>query len=553
MSSHSDATASPGAVRATIDLGRLPWIRPLVRAYVDNFSSVAALFPADPADPAAWRDAIRRTGRAPRDRAQLSALLARQLEERQAPAEARASAASLAEPATVAVVTGQQAGLFGGPLYTALKAITTIQLARRAHAEYGVAAVPVFWVEGEDHDWDEVHSATVLDRELVPRTVTVDAPEGAGLRPVSSLVLGAGIDEALDALEAALAPTSFTADLVTSLRRCYRPGTTVATAFTCWLDELLGRHGLVVFDAADPAAKPLVADLFERELEHPSETAALVREAAARMAGLGHAPQVEPADDAVALFYLDEGGRRSIRWRGGSYLVGQTSHPATALAAEAVEHPERFSPNVLLRPLVQDRLFPTVCFVTGPNELAYQAELGTVYQAFGVERPLLYPRATATLIDSAAARFLDRARLPLEVLQPQDEAALNGWLAHQLPPTVDRALEETQQAVANRIERLRDAVIPVDPTLSGAVDTTLARMQDTLRTLQSKIVRATKRKDETLRRQFQRTRSLTFPEGHPQERALCIVSFLNSYGPALIDRLIEELPLDTGRHYVLAL
>jgi bacillithiol synthase len=524
-----------------------------VRAYVDDFASVAALFPANPSDPAAWRDAIRRVQQAPRDRVRLADVLARQLAERRAPAEAQAAAATLADAATVAVVTGQQAGLFGGPLYTALKAITAIQVARRVRGEHGVAAVPVFWVEGEDHDWDEVRSATVLGADLAPQTVVLDPPEGAGVRPVASLVLGDATNDVLASLEATLAPTSFTADLMASLRRCYRPGATVATAFACWLDALLGRHGLVVFDAADPAAKPLAADLFRRELEQPSATGALVREAATRMAALGHAPQVEPAMDTVALFYLDDAGRRSIRWRGGSYVVGQASHAVSAFAAEAQEHPERFSPNVLLRPVVQDRLFPTICFVAGPNELAYQAELGGVYQAFGVQRPLLYPRATATLVDSGAARFLDRAQLPLESLQPQDEAALNAWLAHQLPPTVDRALEEADHAVAAQIGRLREAVVPLDPTLAGAVDTTLARMQDTLRTLQAKIVRATKRKDETLRRQFQRTRSLVFPEGHPQERALCIVHFLNGYGPALVDRLIEELPLDTGRHYVLAL
>jgi bacillithiol synthase len=553
VSSHSDATASPGAVRAAIDLGRLPWIRPLAPAYANDFSSVAGLFAGNPADPASWRDAIRRAQQAPRDAARLQAILLRQLSERDAPPEARAAAATLADSATVAIVTGQQAGLFGGPLYTVLKAITAIQVARRVEREYGVVAVPVFWVEGEDHDWDEVRGATVLDADLVPRTVTLDAPDGAGLKPVAALVPGDRIAPALASLEQALAPTDFTADLMASLRRCYRPGTTMAAAFACWLDDLLGRHGLVVFDAADPEAKPLAADLFTRELQHPSETGELVRAAAAEMTRLGHAPQVEPAADAVALFYLDAAGRHPIRWRGGTYLIGTVTRTAADLAAEAADHPERFSPNVLLRPLVQDRLLPTVCFVAGPNELAYQAQLGGVYRAFGVERPLLYPRATVTLVDSAAARFLDRAHLPLETLQPQDEAALNAFLAHHLPPTVDRALDEAGQAVAAQIGRLREAVVPIDATLAGAVDTTLARMQDTLHTLQSKIVRATKRKDETLRRQFQRTRSLVFPDGHPQERAVCVVFFLNMYGRALVDRLLEALPVDTGRHYVLAL
>ena len=140
------------------------------------------------------------------------------------------------------------------------------------------------------------------------------------------------------------------------------------------------------------------------------------------MARLGHAPQVESAEDAVSLFYLDEHGRRSIRWRDREFVIGDTSHTANALQQEATDHPERFSPNVLLRPIVQDKLFPTVCYVAGPSELAYQAQLGGVYRWLGVEAPLLYSRASATLLDSASLRFLDRHQVPLEALQVQDES-----------------------------------------------------------------------------------------------------------------------------------
>jgi bacillithiol biosynthesis cysteine-adding enzyme BshC len=453
----------------------------------------------------------------------------------------------------VAIVTGQQAGLFGGPLYTLLKAVTAIQLAARVRAEHGAPAVAVFWVDAEDHDWDEIRTAGILDEPLALRQITVRNVDGAGSRPIASLTFDAGIDDAVAALEAGLVPSDFKAEVMAAVRRRFRPGAGVASAFAGFLDDLLGRHGLVVFESGDTSAKPLVAGLLEHELGHPGLTARLAREAAASMTRLGHEPQVEPGQDSVALFYLDRDGRKPIKHRGSGFTIADGTRSADELRAEAHAHPERFSPSVLLRPLVQDRLFPTICSVTGPSELAYQAQLGAVYREFGVEQPLLYPRASATLVDSAAARFLERSRLPLEALQAQDEGALNRFLESQLPPALEKTFEETDRQVAERAALLKSAVVSVDPTLTGAVDTTLDRIRDTLKTLQGKIVHAAKRRDETLRRQFNRTRALAFPGGHPQERILCVVFFVNRFGLTLPDRLIEALPLDTDSHHVLTL
>jgi uncharacterized protein YllA (UPF0747 family) len=271
------------------------------------------------------------------------------------------------------------------------------------------------------------------------------------------------------------------------------------------------------------------------------------------MTALGHAPQVEAGDDLVALMYLDGEGRRPIRRRGADLAVGDQTWAVPAMRAEAAAHPERFGPNVLLRPLVQDRLFPTALFVAGPAELAYQAQLGGVYQAFGVERPLLYSRASATLVDAAAVKFLDRSGLALEALQAQDDSALNRLLERQLPAGLERGIAETGRLIDARLDEVASSVPLVDPTLAGAVDTTRTRMRETLSTLHGKIIQAAKRKDDTLRRQFTRTRSLVFPNGQPQERILAVPYFLNRYGPGLPERLIETLPLDTGHHYVLQL
>jgi bacillithiol biosynthesis cysteine-adding enzyme BshC len=329
----------------------------------------------------------------------------------------------------------------------------------------------------------------------------------------------------------------------------------MAGAFARWLDDLLGAQGLVVFDGADPSAKRLATDIFARELAEPERSMGLVAAACDRLRALGHQPQVEPAADGTTLFYLDEAGRHPIKRRGHMLAIGGRECTPVQLVSEATSHPERFSPNVLLRSVVQDQLFPTICYVGGPAEIAYQAELGGIYQALGVERPLLYPRASATVIDSATARFLDRfleqPNVTFAGLQTQNELLLNQILASQIPAELERGFAAAAQEIGARIDAIRAALPAVDPTLTGAADTTRDRLIDSLKQLHGKTVQAAKRKDETLRRQFLRTQALVFPGGHPQERDLSLPFFVNRYGTGLVDRLVDGLPHEPARHYLL--
>jgi bacillithiol biosynthesis cysteine-adding enzyme BshC len=551
--SHTDATLAPEAIRERIDFARLSWVRPLVREYLSNFKAVSEFFAGDPHDPAAWRDTISRVDRAYRSRPLVASVIESQLVGREAPSAARDNAAKLRQAGTVAVVTGQQAGAFGGPLYTLLKAVSTIQLARKVEADCGTPVVPVFWVESEDHDWAEVRQTAILDRNQTLSTIALPEPATSGAVPVRTIVLDDRVEATISMLESELVPSEFTREVGAAARRRYRPGTDIATAFAGLLDDLLGPEGLVVFEAGDPTAKPAVASLFAAELRTACRTSELVRQAGARMAAAGHAPQIEPNEDAVCLFYMDGRNRLPIRHKGGSCRVGDTERSLSDLEAEASEHPERFSPNVLLRPLVQDTLFPNICYVAGPAELAYQAQLGDVYAALGVERPLLYPRVSATLVDRAAGRFLERADLAFEHLEAEDESALNRLLEQQLPPEVHETVDSLSRLVRDQTDRLKDTVTTIDPTLTGVVETTADRIGETLKTLEAKIVQASKKKDETMRRQFQRTQALAFPGGHPQERTLGIVFFLNRYGPALPSRLLDVLPIEADHHYVVSI
>ncbi len=545
----ADTTISAAAA---IDVRTISWIRPLIAAYAFDYDAVAPLYAGNPASRAAWPDAIRRAQSHKRSPEAIARIIATQQERRGAPPEARAAAAQLANPKTVTVTTGQQAGVFGGPLFTLLKGITAIQLARRASEEHGVTAVPIFWVDAEDHDWQEIRSATVLDTDFQPKTITLADLDGAGDLPIASLILDDRIESSIHELIGALAPTDFTPWIGDVARATYRPGAGMADAFARWMETVLGPHGLIVFDSTDGAAKHLASPVFVRELSAPGRTASLAADAAGAFSARGHAPQVVPQRDAVALFHLN-GKRQPIRREGDQFFIGDRQVTLDALSREAESDPARFSPNVLLRPIVQDTLFPTICYVSGPSELAYLGQLRGVYEHFGVPMPLIHPRATATIIDGAASRFLAKYPLPLEQLQARDESALNKLLEAQLPVEVDRSLKDADAALHAALQRVIDAMPSFDATLAGAAKTTLGKMEHDLRTLQNKVIQAAKRRDETLRRQFTRAQAQIFPLGQPQERTLTTVFFLNRYGPGLVDALMRTLPIELGRHWIVTM
>lgn len=528
---------------------RLPGARRLAVDYAQRTGRLEPFFAGHPTDAASWSAALARIAERTYARDALAALLAAQQTRRDAPTAAHEAARRLADRSTVAVVTGQQAGLFGGPLYTLLKAVTTIQLAREVTRLYQVPAVPVFWIDAEDHDWDEVCACTVLDAQLAPHTIRLSGHDTPAPRPVAAVRLDASITDALEALERALAPTEFRDGLLASLRDAYVPGRGMAEAFARWLERLLGPLGLVVYEASDPAGKPLAGPLFQRELTTAPEASQLARRAGDELEAQGYHAQVKPVAEAVALFRLD-GGRVPIRRQDGGFAAADEHFPLDALIRQAGERPDRFSPNVLLRPIVQDAIFPTVAYVAGPNELAYLAQLRRVYEHFNVPMPIMYPRTTATLIDQGAAKFLARHAVELGALRPDDDATLNALLARAMPDEVEHAFVDARDAIDARLARLIEALPQVDPTLAGAAETTRKRMEQDLGTLHAKTIQAAKRRDETLRRQFSRTRALVFPNGHLQERTIGFVSFLNQYGPTLIDRLVGVLPLELGKHWL---
>ncbi|MCC6396810.1 MAG: bacillithiol biosynthesis cysteine-adding enzyme BshC [Bacteroidetes bacterium] len=491
-----------------------------------------------------------------RDRVALTTVLREQNQTYLASKKTLEHIAALENPATFAVVTGQQVGIFGGPLYTILKTLTTIRLAQRLKEKYPLFSfVPVFWLEGEDHDFAEMHHAQVLDNsggvariEYLPGGSLPDRNPG----PVGEFRFDAAIETTLAGLKTALQETEFTSPLLESLRACYSAGTSFNEAFARWLNKLFPDDGIVFISANNPALKKLLSPLFLREVtEYPASSQIVIGQSA-ELEKTYHA-QVKPK--SVNLFLFHKGGRYPIEPREHDFSLRGTRHflEPDELARIATETPEELSPNVILRPLAQDTLLPTIAYVAGPSEIAYHAQLAPLYGHFGIPQPLLFPRASVTVVEERVQRALEKYGLRLEDLFG-DQSVLTNRVMEQISEVkLDDLFQRTTKGIHGLLTELRFGLKELDPTLLGALENATSKIDINLGVLKEKSIAAQKRRNETAVRQIERSVGSVLPGGVLQERQLSVVYFLNKYGPDFMKWLSGEVDITGFKHQVLSL
>lgn len=524
----------------------------LFRAYAAGDPAAVAFFAHDARSPTGRAAAAAAAAAWPRDRAALAdALTAQNAAWGNMDGAAEQTLAALRHPEGVAVLTGQQLGLFGGPLLTLYKAVTAIQLARRLAEETGRPVAPVFWLASEDHDWEEVRRATVPG-DASP--VDVALPPSGSREPVGRRRVDEAVLAALDALEAALRPTEFSPGVLAALRTAYRPGTTHTEAFGRWLAHLFAGTGLLLVSPDDPALKRLAAPVLRAELEDPAATLGALLEAGRVLEAAGFHQQVTPLPGQ--LFLMEPEGRLALDPEpGGGFVLRGTGRRLARADVQALleAEPERFSPNVVLRPIVQDALFPTAAYVGGPGEVAYHAQLGGVYDRFGVPRPAMALRASVTLVEARVRRALERLGLALEELTADPEHLHRRLALARSPLDVEGAFARAARALDAVVDALRPVAQGADPTLGRSAEAFRAALHKELAALETKVVRAEKRNHDALREALDRARGHLFPKGRLQERVLSPVYYLAKYGPDLAVRLVDGLAPETDRHQVVEL
>jgi bacillithiol biosynthesis cysteine-adding enzyme BshC len=457
------------------------------------------------------------------------------------PSAARdAALARLREPGALAVTSGQQPGLFTGPLYTVHKALSTAALAQVLQRQWGRTVVPIFWIAGDDHDFAEASEISWLtaDGTLASASLPPRPPE-APLTPMYRQPLGHAVTAALEALGSSLPASEFRDETLSWLTRHYRAGATVAAAFAGAMAELLAPAGIVCFDSSHPAAKKVAAPLILRALEQAAEIDADLEHQSEALGDSARTSGVVLGDGA-ALVMLEGGqGRDRLVAADGAFVTRRAKErfDLAELRRIAEAEPTRLSPNVLLRPVIESALLPTVAYLGGPAELRYLALTPPIYPRLGVEPQRPLPRWSGILVEPKVDRILEKFGVVLEDLLAPAGALESRLVRSQLPPEALAALESIRSAVEAGYEALERGAAEIDPTLTRPVQGARHQALSGAQEIEKKLVQHLKRRQETELSQIARARTAVHPGGKPQERVLTVAPFLARYGPALLTDL----------------
>ena len=481
-----------------------------------HFDRVAKFYPHDPHDPQSFQRAAAQIDYPAERRAAMVAALRAQNGDSH-------SLQQLAQPGTVAVVTGQQVGLFTGPAYTIYKAMTAAHVARQL-TDQGLPAVAVFWLATEDHDFAEVNHAWVFGGTGEPTAVRVSentVAKGPKTPPVGGIPL---TNPPLIELKAALAGLPFADEVMSAVADAYPPGATMGQGFRALLKKILGKLDLLYLDPLDPAIRKIGAPLIAQALRAAPELKARLIERNQELTAAGYHAQVHVDAKTSLFFLLEKGERATLRLKDSEYA---------ALADRA----EQISPNALLRPVWEDFMLPTVAYVGGPGELAYLAQSEVAYQLLLGRMPVAMPRSGFTILDARSTKLLARYRLPLQQAMTPIETLRERIAQTLIPESTQRSLATAQAEITRQVNQLTAALEAFDPTLGKAVQKSGSKMLYQLEKIGHKTARETLRRDQRANAEARYLGDMLYPHRHPQERFYSILPFLAQHGLDLADRL----------------
>ncbi len=457
---------------------------------------------------------------------------------------------------TVAVVTGQQAGLFSGPLYTVYKALSAVRYAANLNAQ-GIRAVPVFWIATEDHDFDEVSAVNIIDNlDQVATAEYRPASYNDGMS-VGSVMLDDGIAGAIAEIFGRLPHTEFSHSARALAERSYHKGATFGHAFTSMLLQLFERHGLVIIDPLNEDLKRLAAPLYKLAIERSDDIMAAIRKRTADIESRGFHAQVLIDEDHVPLFWHDDTGRRNALRKTGPDLFrakanGREFNRADLVAiAEAT--PTRLSPGVMLRPVVQDYILPSIGYFGGAAEVAYFAQNGPAYEALGRPVTPIMHRQSFTMVESRHARALEKLGIGFTDLFEGRPAVALRTAERIHGSAAANTFADVEEVVNTQLNRLDRLLSDSDPSLATNLATRRRKIIYHIGALRQKALLAAIRRDETANRRIDSLFENLMPNGGLQERSLNVLVYINKYGPGFIDRLYQAVDLDDCGHRIIKL
>ncbi|MGD0783043.1 MAG: bacillithiol biosynthesis cysteine-adding enzyme BshC, partial [Candidatus Aminicenantales bacterium] len=540
-----------GTIAGRIALRDVPGWPRLSRDYVEKSGPAEAFFNGDFRDPAAFERQAKAVRARPIPRDVLAEILSDQNRRYGCGPRTLAGIDRIARDRAGAIVTGQQAGLFSGPLYTVYKALTAVKLAESLGARGLGAFAPVFWLASDDHDAAEVDHITLLDRDNSLQDIRCLFPSPGSKIPISDRPVPADIEDVFRRLDELTPDSEFKADVLARLRDDYSPGRPFAEALARWMTRLFGDSGLIILDPSDPRLRELGAGVFLHEIAGDSPSTRSAGETSGRLAAAGYDPAIHLHEGILNLFFV-ETERKTIESKEGAFVIKETGRVfgRDELADLAGRKPALFSPNVLLRPIYQDALLPTVAYIGGPGEIAYFAQMKGIYESFDLPMPIIYPRSSATILENKIGHVLEKYGLRLQDLWRDAAGSIGRIAEQQIPEGVRLGLLQAFEHLDGDLDALKSGIAAFEPTLGDAAGQTQGKIRQQLEFLDRKVRQAAKKRDEIALRQLQKSVDHLYPGGRLQERVFNIVPYLMKYGYSFLDRLDRSVEIGAFGHQV---
>jgi bacillithiol biosynthesis cysteine-adding enzyme BshC len=529
--------------------------QPLAEHYSHDFQRVKELFEYNPWDASSLEQRAEWLDKQPgfaANRANLADVLRQYNEKAGNAPEAMAAIDALREDKTLAVVGGQQAGLFTGPLYVVHKAITLLQTARKASARLGRPVVPVFWIAGEDHDFDEVNHTYFLSQQPDVQKIKIDHPTGRRTS-VSRLAISADAwEDALRQLGDSLMDTEFKPGLMEKLRRISESSNTLVDFFAGVMAWLFGSHGLVLMDSNDANLRRLEAPMFARMISEQSRMNDGFLAGRRDIERLGYAPQAEVNEESANLFVVHDGERTLLQRRedGFSDKKGELLFSERELLHIAETSPELLSNNVMTRPLMQEYLFPVLCTVLGPGEIAYWALTRQAFHALGMRMPILVPRLEFTLLEGTLQKHMDKYGLSFDDVVERYDQKKKAWLDAQDTLRLEEHFTDVKARFKDMYHPILETIAGINPGMRKLGDTNLQKILEQIDFLENRSTDAFHAQFDASLRQLERIRLTIAPLGKPQERVYNIFTYLNKYADGWLHELIDTPVEANGVHRI---
>ncbi|HEY0827194.1 MAG TPA: bacillithiol biosynthesis cysteine-adding enzyme BshC [Bacilli bacterium] len=541
-----------------LEVCHLKQSQPLTEDYVSHYTTVQPLFDYNPWDAEAWESRVQwlddpRHEQA--DRLKLVELLQDYNQAIHNAPGAMDNIASLRDGQTLAAVGGQQAGLFTGPLYVIHKAVTLIQTAKEASIRLGRTVVPVFWIAGEDHDLDEVNHTYYLHPNLHVQKIKLGHATEFRVSVSQLLVSLEAWEDALKQLDESLAETEFKPDLMKKLHQFSLECATLVDFFGCIMAWLFGSYGLVLVNSDDPMLRQIEAPLFRKMILENERINEALLEGRNKVEGLKFEPQAEVGESNANLFIFHQGERLLLQRESGSFVNKKKNlfFSEIELLKMAEESPQSFSNNVVTRPMMQEFVFPVLCTVLGPGEIAYWGLTREAFHLLGMRMPVIVPRLQFTLVEGGIEKQMQKFGLVFADVVNAYGQKKKAWLDEQDTLQLEQRFAEVKEQFTEMYRPLLELVSGINPGIGKLGETNIQKILEQIDFLQVRSTDAFQSRFEVALKQLERIRLSIIPLDKPQERVYNIFAYLNKYGRAWLDELLNEPIVIDGQHRIVNL